>query len=116
MKPVPRCAKLSPGFQVYRDWPTPAHIDYTIFAVSLDRSDVNSSQAQKKAIQQQKMRAIDPRVQAVEDPSSKPDDAQRAASAQRSALANQAQEEAIQQLKTRLNGSRIRVIEIHLER
>ncbi|MGB6974467.1 MAG: hypothetical protein WBD67_07275 [Terracidiphilus sp.] len=95
------------------DRATPAQIDYTIFVVSLDPPDVNASQAQKKAIQQQKKRAIDPRIQVTEVPSAHPDldlDAAR-----RNALANQAQDEAIQRLKTRLNGSRIRVIEIRLE-
>jgi len=97
------------------DWATPAQIDYTIFAVSLDPPDVNASQAQKKAIQREKKRAMEG-VHAVAVPGSPPENAaQRAAAAQRNALANQAQEEAIQRLKTRLNGSRIRVIEIRLE-
>jgi hypothetical protein len=95
------------------DWATPAQIDYTVFAVSLDPTDVNASPAQKKAIQQQKKRATDPRVEAIEVPSAHPEDDQKIALAKQAA--NQAQEEAIQRLKTRLNGSRIRVIEIRLE-
>jgi hypothetical protein len=97
------------------DRATPPQVDYTIFVVSADRTNLSSSQIKEKAIQQQNKNASGPRVEVVEVPSSKPDAAKSAATAQRNALANQAQTDAIQRLKTRLQGSRIRVIELHLE-
>jgi hypothetical protein len=101
------------------DWATPAQFDYTVFAVIMDHHPVQSEDgsaghAKKKAIQQQSMNGGGADIQVIETPVS-PGDAQRNALANQSyALANQAQDEAIQRLKTRLNGSRIRVIEVHL--
>jgi hypothetical protein len=97
------------------DWATPAQIDYTIFVVSFDRTNVSVSQATKKAVQLQNMNASGPEIKAVADPSSKVDAAQQTAAVEGGILANQAQDDAIQRLKTRLNGSRIRVVEVHLE-
>jgi hypothetical protein len=101
------------------DWATPAQFDYTIFAVIPDHHPVQSKDgsaghAKKKATYQQDMNGSGPAIQVIEAPVS-PEDAQRIAlDKEANALANQAQDEALQRLKTRLNGSRIRVIEIHL--
>ena len=95
------------------DWATPAQIDYIIFVVSENRTDVNASQATAKAVQQQNMNASGPKIELIEVPSAHPESDLEAA--RRRILANQAQDEAIERLKTRLNGSRIRVIEIRLE-
>jgi hypothetical protein len=97
------------------DWATPAQaqIDYTIFVVCLDRTDVSPSEATKKAVLQQNMNASGPKIRAIQEPSAHPEDDQKIALAHQAA--NQAQEDAVQRLKARLNGSRIRVIEVHLE-
>ena len=105
------------------DWATPAQFDYTIFAVILDRTgdnpvqskDAGAGHAKKKAIHLQNMNESGPDIEVIKAPPVSPEDAQRNALANQSyALANQAQDEALQRLKTRLNGSRIRVIELHL--
>ena len=104
------------------DWGTPSQFDYTIVAVVRNRTGENPVQpkdarvghAKNKAIELQNMNGSGPDIRVIETPVS-PEDTQRIALAKSaSALANQAQDEAIQRLKTRLNGSRIRVIEVHL--
>jgi hypothetical protein len=104
------------------DWATPSQIDYTVFAVMWNRAvdspvqpkDASAGHAKNKAIYVQNANGSGPAIEAIEAPVS-PEDAQRIArDKEMNALANQAQDEAIQRLKTRLNGSRIRVIEIHL--
>jgi hypothetical protein len=103
-----------------KDWDTPAQFDYTIFAVIQDHHPVQSkddsaSHAKKKAIQQQNVNLGGADIEVIKAPPVSPEDAQRNALANQSyALANKAQDEALQRLKTRLNGSRIRVIELHL--
>lgn len=103
------------------DWTTPTQIDYTIFAVILNRTganppqskDVSASHAKKKTTYVQNMNGSGPAIEVTEVPSAHPD--LDLAAARRNVLANQAEDEAIQRLKTRLNGSRVRVIEIRLE-
>lgn len=104
------------------DWTTPAQFEYTIVAVMmtytgdtpLQSKDAGAGHAKNKAIYQQNMNGSGTSIRAIEVPDS-PEEAQRKALANKAnAPANQAQDEAIQRLKTRLNGSRIRVIEIHL--
>ncbi len=100
-------------------WATPAQFDYTIFAVILDHhpvqpQDASASHAKNKAIYLKNANGSGPDIEVTKVPVS-PEEAQRnARDSQANALANQAQDEALQRLKTRLNGSRIRVIEIHL--
>jgi hypothetical protein len=101
------------------DWDTPAQIDYTIVAFigsrtednPLQSKDVNASQAKNKVTQQQYMAADGRPIQVIELPPNPHPDLE---AARRRSLANQAQEQAMQRLKTRLNGSKIRVIEIHI--
>ncbi|WP_058189189.1 hypothetical protein [Terracidiphilus gabretensis] len=94
------------------DWATPAQIDYTIFVVSFDRTNVSVSQATKKAVLQQNMNASGPKIRAIQEPCAHPEDGQKIALAHQAA--NQAQEDAVERLKARLNGARIRVIEVRL--
>jgi hypothetical protein len=102
------------------DWATPAQIDYTIFAVILDHPPVQSKDdsaghAKKKATYLQNVNGSGPAIEVIKATPDTPEVAQRKALDQEAnALANQAQDEALQRLKTRLNGSRIRVIEVHL--
>jgi hypothetical protein len=107
------------------DWATPAQIDYTIVAVILDRTGANPSQPEDASVSHAKKNVTyvpdmdgsgrEIRVIQVPGPPDPPDVAKKKALARAAnALANQAQDEAIQRLKTRLNGSRIRVIEVHL--
>jgi hypothetical protein len=103
-----------------KDWATPAQFDYTIFAIIQDHkpvqsTDASAGHAKKKATYQQNMNESGPDIEVIKAPPVSPEDAQRNALANQSyALANKAQDEALQRLKTRLNGSRIRVIELHL--
>jgi hypothetical protein len=101
------------------DWATPAQFDYTIFAIILDHHPVQSKDdsaghAKKKAIYQQNMNGSGQAIQVIEAPISQEEAQRNALAKEANALANQAQDEALQRLKTRLNGSRIRVIEVHL--
>jgi hypothetical protein len=102
------------------DWATPAQFDYTIFAVIRDRLPVQSTddsagQTKKKAIHLQNMNESGPDIEVIKAPPDTPEVAQRKAlDEEANTLANKAQDEALQRLKTRLNGSRIRVIEVHL--
>ena len=101
------------------DWATPAQFDYTIFAIILDHHPVQSKDdsaghAKKKAIYQQNMNGSGQAIQVIEAPISQEEAQRNALAKEANALANQAQDEALQRLKTRLNGSRIRVIELHL--
>jgi hypothetical protein len=102
------------------DWATPAQFDYTIFAVIRDRlqlqsKDDSASHAKKKATYLQNVNGSGPTIQVIKPPPDTPEVAQRKAlDEEANTLANKAQDEALQRLKTRLNGSRIRVIEVHL--
>gem|GEM_PF-3448112 len=102
------------------DWATPAQFDYTIFAVILDHppaqsKDDSAGHAKKKATYLQNMNGSGPAIEVIKAPPDTPEVAQRKArDKEANALANQAQDEALQRRKTRLNGSRVRVIEVHL--
>lgn len=104
------------------EWATPPQIDYTILSISLELPGADETPAQRKAIQRQKKRAMDPwtysgtgpvvHVRIIHVPDPHPEETKRLALANQAA--NLAQEKAIQQLKSRLKGSRIRVIDVRL--
>jgi hypothetical protein len=102
------------------DWATPAQFDYTIFAIIQDHkpvqsTDASAGHAKKKATYQQNMTGGGVAIEVIKAPPDTPEVAQRKAlDEEANTLANKAQDEALQRLKTRLNGSRIRVIEVHL--
>ena|ERR1700679_4152782 len=105
------------------DWATPGQFDYTIVAVivthtgdtPLQSKDDSAGHAKKKATQQQNINLGGADIEVIKAPPDPPEVAQRKAlDREANALANKAQDEALQRLETRLNGSRVRVIEVHL--